>query len=413
MTRDISTIELPDDILELLPGGDRTTEKALLDIGQALAVKRAEAMNDRLARGIDANWTLCEDMYHGIDEVNRGEHSSASQWIKPTVMNAPLTQAKDKTPNTRSTAFVRLTARYVDAAAAKIAELLLGPDDRAFSFTPTPVPTFIDALKDQSVMSNPQTGEPMERTAFPGEQAPPAAIGEVNGQPTYPLTTSQVAEEQVALAAAKAKKAELKVWDWMVECGHAAEMRRVIHDAPRLGVGVLKGPFPKRDRRYAVLKKKGLTPHEPEQIEIVMKEELSPADKWVNPWNVFPDPACGDNIRNGSYIFEREFASEKQLRDLIGLPGYIESQIEKAIAAGPSGGRDLTASANVGQRSRRVECLPEAGWFQRSDTAAHGTQTNSRTAGCRSAQDHSARTRRNTCAAASVIDVTTLLHGDH
>lgn len=31
MTRDISTIELPDDILELLPGGDRTTEKALLD----------------------------------------------------------------------------------------------------------------------------------------------------------------------------------------------------------------------------------------------------------------------------------------------------------------------------------------------------------------------------------------------
>lgn len=44
MTRDISTIELPDDILELLPGGDRTTEKSLLDIGQALAVKRAEAM---------------------------------------------------------------------------------------------------------------------------------------------------------------------------------------------------------------------------------------------------------------------------------------------------------------------------------------------------------------------------------
>lgn len=358
MTRDISTIELPDEILELLPDADRTTDTDLLNIAQALVAKKSEAMNDRLARGIDSNWTLCEDMYHGIDEVNRGEHSASSQWIKPTVMNAPLTQAKDKTPSNRSTAFVRLTSRYVDSAAAKIAELLLGPDDRAFSFAPTPVPTLIDALKDQSVMSNPETGTPMERTAFPGEQALPTPIGSFEGQPTYPLTTSQVAEEQVAIAAAKAKKAELKVWDWMVECGHSAEMRRVIHDAARIGVGVLKGPFPKRERRYAVLKKPGLTPVAPESIEIVMKEELSPADKWVNPWNIFPDPACGDNIRNGSYIFEREFASEKQLRDLIGLPGYLTKQIERAIDAGPN-----TKTANQDPNKKDIQTEYELWYF--------------------------------------------------
>lgn len=334
--RDISTIELPDEILELLPEADRATDKYLLDIADNLMKKRSEAMNDRLARGIDGNWTLCEDMYHGIDEMNRGEYGGASQWIKPTVMNAPLTRAKEKPAGTKSTAFVRLTARYVDSGSAKIAELLLGPDDRAFNFAPTPVPTLIDGLKDQSVMSDPQTGAPLERTAFPGEQNPPAPIGSVQGQPTYPLQTNQVAEEQVNIAYARAKKAELQVWDWMVECGHSAEMRRVIHDAARLGVGVLKGPFPKRDRHYAVLKKPGLRPGDPAGIEIVMKEVISPADKWVNPWNIFPDPACGDNIRNGSYVFEREFASEKQILDLIGLPGYITRQIDRAIEAGPN-----------------------------------------------------------------------------
>lgn len=335
--RDIEDIELPDDVLDLLPEVDKQSETFLMSVGEALTKRRTEAMNDREASGIDANWTLCEDAYHGIDELNRGEYRS-SAWVKPTVMNAPMTRPSDsKTVGPkRSTAFVRLTSRYVDAGAAKISEILLAPDDRAFSFSPTPVPTLIDGLKDQSVMTDPATGQPMERFAFPSEQQPPKPIGQMDGQPTYPLQTNQVAEEVIAAATIKAKKAENQVWDWMVECHHAMEMRKVIHDAARLGVGVLKGPFPKRDRYYAVKKTPGLNPNEPEVLQIIMEETITPADKWVNPWNIFPDPACGDNIRNGSYVFEREFASEKQVRDLIGLPGYIKRQLKLALERGPT-----------------------------------------------------------------------------
>jgi hypothetical protein len=31
----------------------------------------------------------------------------------------------------------------------------------------------------------------------------------------------------------------------MVECQYTAEMRKVIFDSARIGVGVVKGPFPK------------------------------------------------------------------------------------------------------------------------------------------------------------------------
>ena len=41
----------------------------------------------------------------------------------------------------------------------------------------------------------------------------------------------------------KAKKAEKRIHDWMVEANYSAEMRKVLHDASRIGVGVLMAPF--------------------------------------------------------------------------------------------------------------------------------------------------------------------------
>ena len=335
VVRDVDEIELPDEILDLLPETDRLTAKFLQSVGEALVNKRTLAMNARKNRGIEATWTRCEENYHGIDDMNRAE-MRGNQWVQPHVMNAPLTRERDTKKSTkRSSAFVRLTARYVDSGAAKVSEILLSTDDRAFSFSATPVPTLIEGLSDKSVVTNPQTGQPLERFAFPGEHNPPAPSGQLDGQPTYPLQTDQLAEEQINRAQIAAKKAETQVHDWMIECHHASEMRKVIFDAARLGVGVLKGPFPTRRRAYAVMKKKGLGPNDPGMIEVVMQDKISPADKWVNPWNIFPDPACGDNVRNGSFIFEREYVSEKGIRELIGLPGYIKRQIKAVIKGGP------------------------------------------------------------------------------
>lgn len=339
----LDDIELPDEILDLLPDADQGALELFDAIAKTLSKKRTDAMNHRESQGIDSKWEKNEDNYNGIDDNNR-----AYQKLAVPALGAPaIVQTQPKATTGKSSAFVRLTARYVDSGFAKVSELLIGPGDRAFGFSATPVTEFIDGTQDKSVMTHPD-GSPMERFKFQGEHNPPAPIGQANGQPTYPLTTADVVEEQLSMADQKAKKAEQKVADWMIECRHSAEMRKVIFDSSRLGAGVLKGPFPVMKRHYAVMRKKGLAPGDAPIVEVVMKESIRPADKWVNPWNIYPDPTCGDNVRNGSYIFEREYTSERGILDLIGQPGYIRRQILKALEAGP---KMITSDRNPSQQT--------------------------------------------------------------
>jgi len=68
---------------------------------------------------------------------------------------------------------------------------------------------------------------------------------------------------------------------------------------------------------------------------MVMKEDIKPGSVRVDPWNLYPDPACGENIHEGSYIIERDTLTRKKLAELKGLPGYIEAQIDLCLKEGP------------------------------------------------------------------------------
>lgn len=356
MKRNVDNIEIPPDIQVMLEE-KAPTEDRLDAIGSALEKRKQEAITYRQTCGIEDVWASCEDAYNGIDDANRGEFGS-TRMVKATAMNVPLTTnqgSKDKTP-TRSTAFVRLTSRYVDAGAAKVGEILLPINDKAFSFTETPNPTLIKGLEDTSqVMEN---GRPMMRLARPEELARMGQPVDPNAPPQVPLTTKDLAEEKIARARKSAKKAETIIYDWMVECQHHREMRKVIFDSARLGVGVLKGPFPDKRRHMAMTK--GPT----NKLMLQIEDEIVPVDKWVSAWNIYPDPACGENIRNGDYLWERDHFSEKQVRKLKGLPGYIDSQIDKALKEGPT--RTLTASNNPNDQDTK-EKHPFEVWFY------HGT----------------------------------------
>ena len=50
----------------------------------------------------------------------------------------------------------------------------------------------------------------MERFRFPGETNPPQPVGTSDGQPTYALKASDVAEEHINRAEIAAKKAETR-----------------------------------------------------------------------------------------------------------------------------------------------------------------------------------------------------------
>lgn len=369
----MSLADFPDDVRDAL-APHMAESPAMLDaISAAIAARRDEVKSARQSSGIETVWREAEEAYIGVDDANRTEYQGA-RWSKPMSMDGPVTTGRlPKQTDYKSTAFVRLTARYVDAGAAKLGEILLPADDKAFSFSETPVPELTKAKEDTSqVLHDGMGGVPLTRPAKPGEvQAPepqpgapmmgatpapvpgaasggpipptgsppvPAAApaggavppaGAAGGPPQVPLTVKDLAEEAIEMARKKAKAAETRIYDWLVECQYTAEMRKVIFDAARCGVGVVKAPYPKASRAIAV------TNADDGGMDIQVREKVAPAAKWVDFWNIFPDQACGENIHLGDFIFERDYLSARQVRDLKKIPGYIAKQIDRVLEEGP------------------------------------------------------------------------------
>lgn len=275
--------------------------------GQSLAKTRSEAIDGRQSSAIETEWLEDEEFYQGIDAANRGEMASSTWRKKPPGQSDASSQQK----TTRSTVFPNITGPYTDAGAARIADMLLPTDDRAWALTQTPIPELVDVARGKF------GGQMLKEAAamYPGQ--PDRAKKQL-------ADATQQALQIIADAKAKADKAQTRIEDWHVECQWHAQVRLVIEDAARIGVGVLKGPIPTKKRTVAF--KDG---------KLVIAEQIKPGSKWIDPWNFFPDPACGENIHNGSYTWERDYLTKKQLRDLKGTPDYIDDQIDKCLAEGP------------------------------------------------------------------------------
>jgi hypothetical protein len=390
--------DLPDDVRDILAPHIAEDQTTLDDIGLAIAHKRDEARTARTTSGIETTWKECEEAYIGIDDANRHEFQDG-RWSKPMSVSGPVTTNRmPRATDHKSTAFFRMTARYVDAGAAKLTEILLPPDDKAFSFSEMPVPELIRAKEDRSQVFHEGLGVPLTRDAQPGEPVPapsappPSAAGPGVGQgpaagvlpgaaagpsptpqpaaappgapaqpsaPQVPLTVRDFALESIELARKKAKAAETRIYDWMIACQYSAQVRKVVFDSARIGAGVLKGPYPKASRQIAVTKSEG-------GVEITIREDVSPAAVWIDPWNIFPDPTCGENIHDGEYIFERDFMSAKQVRDLKKLPGYISAQIDQVLVEGPQkggGGTDDDGGAVGAPGEHRAKGRYEVWYF--------------------------------------------------
>lgn len=293
----------------VMPNKKQAAQQAdLLDaLGVTIAKKRDDAVAARKESGIEEIWQACEEAYLGIDDANRHEFSKA-KWAKSRAIDGPISTNDVAVDDNRSTAFVRITSRYVDFAASKMCEIALPIDDKAFSFEPTPVPDLVMQMQDQ--------------TPVPGVQ-----VQGPDGQPVQ-ATVKDVIAQQVDAARQAAKKAEQRIYDWMVECSHTTEMRKTIHDAARIGVGVLKGPIPDKSKSQAVIRNGGMI-----ALEIV--EKTVPVTSWIDPWNLFPDPSCGENINDGDYVFERSYLGEKKLRGLARRKGWNADKIKQVLQEGP------------------------------------------------------------------------------
>ena len=373
------TSDLPEEVEELLRPRLLKEVLPIIDtISSFIAERRDDAINGRASSGCEAVWSYCEEAYAGIDDANRSEMDK-NKWYKPMSMEGPLTTGQGPViEDRRSTVFVGMTQRYVITGAAKLTEIIISPDDRSFSIEETPDPELIKAKGNKSQIVS-DTGVPLTRPAKPEELPkidpatggappagaplnsqgpvpaaggssgppppaaagsnvvpfPPGVVGGMGGagvppsqeQTRVPLTVADLAQEKIEFAREKAKRAEDRIARWMTESNYSAENRTVIFTAAKLGVGILKAPFPK------ILK--GIKVSE-DGKDVQIEEKLIPGAKSISPWDFFPDPTCGECVHNGEYVFERDRITEKQVRDLEKLPGYIKSQLARVLEEGPS-----------------------------------------------------------------------------
>lgn len=313
------------------------------NLGTTIAKKRADAISARQACGIEDDWVGDEEFYQGYDDANRHEYVRIES--KPNEGG----QSSDKrTAGTdiRSTVFPNITQPYVDAASARVADMLLPTDDRNFVFEPTPIAQLVFGMPEapQQPEQAPVIGM-VQPPAAPGAMGAPAGVGA--GIPAMPGTppgaqpgTTAPAEDsedelpQAGPAREAAKKAQRRVDDWLTEAGWHDEMRKIIDECAKLGSGSAFGPMPKlaKKRRWILNGKTGLR-------ELHEESDAQPFSRQVSVWDVFPDyPACGENIHNGSFILVRDRITQHQLTELMEQKGpgaYLKHQIKAVLEEGP------------------------------------------------------------------------------
>ena len=278
-------------------------------LGETVAKMRAEAINARQKSGIEDQWRADEEFYEGIDDANRGE--AENSWS-----SKPPGQAMPDTDDTSSTIFLNVTRPYCDAAGASLADMLLPTDDDAWAFDPTSVPELIPGIAEGNIPT--RINREITQDAA-GDQSRENALRE------QVVKQAQGMLEEHEIAKEKARLTQERIKDWHEECQYAAEVRKVIEDAARVGSGVLKGPFPEKHRQVAY--KDGA---------LIIKEVIQPASRRISYWNFYPTEDCGECIHDGSGTFERDDISAKKLRELRGVPGYDDYQIQMCLEEGPT-----------------------------------------------------------------------------
>jgi hypothetical protein len=196
----------------------------LQSLSAVLVKKRDEAIEARQLSVIEEDWREDEDHYEGIDDANRDLYRNRGKPLSPEGGSD-----KDKEQVVRSRIFMNITRSYVDAAAAKVADMLLPTDDQNWGIEPTPIPTLTKHKKSNEPLIAPN-GQPV----MSSDDA---------GNPKQ-MTVGEHAEQIIEVARVAAKAAETRIDDWLKESRYNHETRKVIESCARLGTGVIKGPYP-------------------------------------------------------------------------------------------------------------------------------------------------------------------------
>ena len=329
-------------------------EEKLQAFGSKLASQRDDWIRARANTGWDKRVRADVDQYNGIDEANK--HTVDMMTVAHE--GYPITGSQSSQKPTRSTVFIGLTRQKTNTAEARLSDILLPTDEKNWGIKPTPNPTVVKGLNDTNPAMMPD-GSPM-----------------VDQQTGQPITRKEVAAEISRIAEEKAEAMQREIDDQLVEGDYRGELRKVIHDAAVMGVGILKGPVVTNRFNKSWRKVTDEFGQSVQMIEMV--QETKPASFRVDPRNIWEDPACGETVHNGKGIYERTLMTAKQLRDLVKQPGYLKAQISKVLEEGSKHSAAMSDAAADDDRKDQMKEIFEVweywGEVDKDDAAAAGME---------------------------------------
>lgn len=259
---------------------------------------RDEWVQHRGTSDVEKRWRRAAQLYFGDNkEAGTGEFEN-------TLKNGP--PARKQQDGNRSRVVINIVRPKVDQAAARMCEILFPTDDRNWGIKPTPLP---------------------DLAAMVGNDAP--TVDPATGQPTG-MTANEEAEVVMKAAKEAATAMERSIDDSLTECKYNGESRKGIEDGVRLGTMVLYGPFPARQTSKVWIP-------QPDGTQVLqINESIVPASMRLDPWDTFFDPSCGNDHQRGRGFFFRRSVTRKELRRLVGLPGFDAECIREVLRMPPN-----------------------------------------------------------------------------
>jgi hypothetical protein len=216
--------------------------------------------------------------------------------------------------------YVNITRNKVNAAEARLIDILFPTDDRNWGIQPTPVPYLTKLAKDQDPVSN-EDGSPFVT------------------QEGVQVQNRDVAQSVMEEARERSEAMQDEIDDQLNETNYNSVNRDMVHDAVLYGTGIIKGPVilgKTRQKWSEVADDQGRVAQVMEVID-----DLKPGAERVDPWDFFPDMQAR-KIDDAEFVFQRHYMSKKALRELADKPGFLRSQIAEVLKQDVDGSQTAT-----------------------------------------------------------------------
>lgn len=297
--------DFPEDVAMMV--GDQVMTKDDFDAAQRQEIDKIHGMftklrdewvQHRATSDVEKRWRRNTQLYFG----HRTEGSTGE--FENTLRNGP--PARKATDGNRSRVVINIVRPKVDQAVARMCEILFPVDDRNWGIKPTPMPELATMVGNDAKTIDPRTGQPTG------------------------LTANEEANAIMQAAKEAAEAMERSIDDSLTECKYNGESRKGIEDGVRLGTMVMYGPFPARQTSKVWLP----MPDGTQMLQI--NESVVPASMRLDPWDTFFDPSCGNDHQRGRGFFFRRNVTRKELRQLVGLPGFDTEAIREVLRQQPN-----------------------------------------------------------------------------